>query len=154
MKNIAAILTLLILTSSFTSQYNTNGAIIPVVSKIARDKKLNLTAKILMDKLYFNLTMLNESKTGVYLIIRKFPDGTIEYVDSRQMLENTTNTPILYSFIEKCLPAQNVEYILYRGALESTIVQKWEHNSKLNLLEEVYANQDHKSTNLVTQALN
>jgi hypothetical protein len=153
MKNITAILTLLIL-SSFTSQYNTNGEIIPVVSKIERDKQLNLNAKILMDKLYINLKMLNESETGVYLIIRKFPDGTIEYVDSRQMLENTINTPILYSFIEKCLPTQNVEYILYRDALESNIVQKWEYNSKLNLLEEVYANQDYEFTNLVTQALN
>jgi len=154
MKNITAILTLLILTSSFTSQYNTNGEIIPVVSKIERDKQLNLTAKILMDKLYINLTMLNESETGIYLMIRKFPDGTIEYVDSRQILENTINTPILYSFIEKCLPTQNAEYIVYRGALESTIVKKWEYNSKLNLLEEVYTNQGYKFTNLVTQALN
>jgi hypothetical protein len=129
MKKFTAILALLILTCSFTIEITPVNAIFTEMQSLERDRQVSLTAKLVSDHVYFNLKMLNESETGFYSMVREFTNGEVESVDSRQMVANTIDTPLLYSFIEEELPENDVTYVLYRIASETTVVQKWNYSS-------------------------
>ena len=128
MKNFTAILVLLVLTCSFTFDYNSlSKQAIKKGQIIERDKQVSLTAKLVSDHIYFNLKMKNESETGFYSMVRVLPDGEIESVDTRQMVANTIDKPLLYSFVEDELPIYDVDYVLYRIASETQVVQTWSY---------------------------
>ena len=71
--------------------------------------------------------MLNESKDGFYSMVKEHANGEFESVDVRQMVANTINSPLLYSFSDEAISDMDVTYVLYRISDETIEVQRWKY---------------------------
>jgi len=94
---------------------------------IERDVQKSLTAKVVENNIYFNLEMLNESKPGMYSLVKTFPDGTFESVGLKDIAVNTINQPLLYSFVDNKKPNSIVTYSLIRVSLNVETVECWQY---------------------------
>lgn len=110
------------LSTAFTDNTNTT-----IDEPIEIDKQVSLTGKYMNDVVYFKLLMLNESKDGVYSMVKKFKDGTMESIGIRYFHANSINVPLMYSFMDKDLSKVDVTYELYRISDESQLVQSWNY---------------------------
>jgi len=129
MKSLTTLSTIFILmiisSSSFavTSDYSVSDT-----SKvIQRDVEKSLTAKVIGDKIYFKLTMLNESKPGMYSLVKTYADGTFESIGIKDIAVNTINQPLLYSFVEENKSDVNVSYDLIRISFNVEPVESWQY---------------------------
>lgn len=105
-----------------------------VDDQFKRDVQVSLTGKYIQDMVYFNLRMLNESKDGFYSMVKEYANGEFVSVDVRQMIANTINSPLLYSFSDEEVPLEDVTYILYRISDNTVEVDRWvycAHEKKL-----------------------
>lgn len=105
--------------SGFSTNLDTNN--------VERNIQADLTARVVEDKIYFNLSMLNESKPGVYSLVKTFSDGTFESVGIKDIAVNTINQPLLYSFVDDNKSDENVSYDLIRISLEVETVESWQY---------------------------
>ncbi|MFT6503199.1 MAG: hypothetical protein ACJASQ_003332 [Crocinitomicaceae bacterium] len=96
---------------------------------IARDSLVDISYKMINNKVYFKLTMINESKDGFYSMVREFGDGRVESVDIRQMNANMINVPLLYCFVDEEIPSVDFTYVLRRISDEVTEVSRWNYCS-------------------------
>ena len=99
-----------------------------------KDKLVSLSARFLNDKIYFKLSMLNESIGGVYTLMREFPDGTVELVEYKTITTNTINSPLLYCFVENKIPTTDCTYVIYRRSVKNERIAQWQFCSELNEL--------------------
>jgi basic membrane lipoprotein Med (substrate-binding protein (PBP1-ABC) superfamily) len=90
-----------------------------------RDVLVDLTAKVHEGNIYFNLSMVNESKPGVYSMVKMYKDGSFESLGMKEIAVNTINKPILYSFTDKSVGDASVTYKLVRISSETEIVKTW-----------------------------
>ena len=104
--------------------------------KVNRDVQENLTVRIVEGKIYFNLTMINESKPGVYSLVKTYSDGTFESVGIKDIAVNTINHPLLYCFMENDIPKVNVVYKLIRISFNVETVQTWKYYSIQNKISD------------------
>ena len=124
-KSIKLFIALILLgfTQTSIAQYNQRidcGLINPT-----QDIKIDQSARIYNTTCYFKLRMQNESKKGIYSLVRQYSDGNIEYVSHKQIVPNTINQPLLYCFKDETIPNCNFEYVLYRVCTESEVVATW-----------------------------
>ena len=99
-------------------------------NRVERDVQKSISAKVVGDKIYFNLTMLNESVPGVYSLVKTFQDGTSESVGIKEVAVNTIGQPLLYSFVDENKSDELVSYDLIRISLEAETVETWQYCPK------------------------
>lgn len=93
------------------------------------DKQISISGKCAENVAYFKLLMLNESKDGVYSMVKEFDDGTKVSVGTRLINANTIDSPLMYSFVDRDLPEEDANYILYRITDETVVVKSWKYCS-------------------------
>ncbi len=91
------------------------------------EKKVSVDARLINDRIYFRLVMLNEEKESAYSLVREFKNGTIESVELRFGHKNEINSPLLYCFVDEEIPTVDFTYTLYRISDETKIIQKWNY---------------------------
>ncbi len=99
------------------------------VAGMERDVQVDLTHRIHEGNIYFKLLMLNESQSGFYSMVKYFENGDYASVDVRQMVANTINQPLMYSFTDEDVPREDVTYVLYRIAEGTEEVGRWNYCS-------------------------
>ena len=87
-------------------------------------KKVSVDARLIKDRVYFRLLMLNEEKESVYSLVREYENGTFESVEAKFGHKNDINLPLLYCFVDKEIPTVDFTYTLYRISDETKIVQR------------------------------
>jgi hypothetical protein len=90
-----------------------------------RDVLVSVSAQVHDGGVYFNLSMINESKPGVYSLVRIHNDGTFHSVGMKEIAVNNINKPILYSFADKSVEDTSVSYKLVRISDETEVVKTW-----------------------------
>jgi len=93
--------------------------------EMSRDIMVDMSARVHTGTVYFNLSMLNESKPGVYSLVKQFEDGSFVSVGIKEIGVNTINQPILYSFKDAPLETKPHSYLLVRISNDSEVVGKW-----------------------------
>ena len=101
---------------------------------LERDKLISLSGRFLNEKIYFKLTMLNESQGGVYTLMREYSDEKVEMVDFKTITTNMINSPLLYCFVDEKIPNTDFMYVLYRKSNENKQIAKWQYCSDLKEL--------------------
>ncbi|MFT6243740.1 MAG: hypothetical protein ACJA0U_002195 [Salibacteraceae bacterium] len=96
---------------------------------IKRDSMVDISYKMINNKVYFKLTMINESKDGFYSMVREFGDGRFESVDIRKINANMISIPLLYCFVDEEIPSEDFKYVLRRISDEVTEVSRWDYCS-------------------------
>lgn len=102
---------------------------------IQRDVVVDLNAKVYGSKAYFNLVMLNESKNGVYSLVRFNSDSTLVSIGLIDAVPNKINQKLVYSFHDDELPNSDAQYVLYRLGDTSEQLITWKYHKENN---EVY----------------
>jgi len=125
MRKFTYIFALLIFTAPLS--FAENGDSTQVTTSLDRDKQVSLEGKVSHNIVYFKLLMLNESKDGFYSMVKEHANGEFESVDVRQMVANTINSPLLYSFSDEAISDMDVTYVLYRISDETIEVQRWKY---------------------------
>lgn len=126
MKTIKYILVAVILTFVRTNQANVVNTVTDVNAEtLKRDVLIDIKEYVVEEHAYINLRMLNESKEGVYTLVKSDENGKAELVDSKEIAVNTINKPVLYSFKEAELENKDCEYTLYRISRSVEVVQSW-----------------------------
>jgi len=97
--------------------------------QLERDKQIGLSGRVVQDAAYFKLIMLNESKDGIYTLIKEYENGEKETLGMRHINANTIDSPLMYSFVERELPEEDVSYVLYRVTDETVVVRTWKYCS-------------------------
>lgn len=121
---------LTILTLCFSSAHAGNeGDNIDEPNQIERDKQAGISARCVQGAAYFKLLMLNESKDGVYTLVKEFPNGEKETLGVRYINANTIDSPLMYSFVDNELSDEDVIYVLYRITDETVVVRYWQYCS-------------------------
>ena len=72
--------------------------------------------------------MLNESKHGVYSMVKKFNDVTMVSIGVKNFYANSINVPLMYSFLDDDLSSEDVTYVLYRISDYTEVVQSWTYS--------------------------
>lgn len=75
---------------------------------------LNATVKVVGDQVYFNVYMLNETKTGFYSLVKHGENEELISVGLKECAPNKLNTPILYSFKDVNTTGKPTRYELVR----------------------------------------
>lgn len=125
MKTIKYILAVAILTFARTNQAGEFNKVKGIETDLKRDVLVSVTEHVLGEYAYINLKMLNESRGGVYTLVKKENDGQVVLIDSKDIAVNVINKPILYSFKVPELAKNDCEYTLYRISREVEVVQSW-----------------------------
>lgn len=115
------LMTLMILVSSAVLA----GSKDSVETDLERDVMVSLTGEVYNGNVYFNLLMLNESKPGVYSLVKQCADGTLESIGMKDIGVNTINEPLLYSFVDKSTDTAPVSYRLIRISFEVETIMVW-----------------------------
>jgi hypothetical protein len=114
-----------ILSLVFTVLFATTLTAQTTTSSEDRDVLVDLTAKVHAGNVYFNLSMINESKPGVYSLVKVYNDGSLESVGMKEIAVNNINKPILYSFADKDVNETSVAYKLIRISTNTEVVKTW-----------------------------
>jgi len=108
-------------------------------SSLKTNVYISLTVRVLNDKAYFNLVMMNESKNGDYSLIRHNQDGSVTSIGLKRIIKNNINLPIQYSFVDKDLSDDYAFYELIRITNEVEHVQRWSYDIEgKNISKETY----------------
>jgi hypothetical protein len=91
------------------------------------EKQVSVDARLINDRVYFRLVMLNEEKKSAYSLVREYENGTFESVEVRFGHKNEINLPLLYCFVDEEIPTVDFTYTLYRISDETKIVQRWNY---------------------------
>jgi hypothetical protein len=125
---ISAILSLIILSSNV---YANNPEIIAGGDKTNTAYNVDkLSAQVVNNKVYFNVTVNYETEKCIYSLVRFNPDGTIESIGLKDGCTNLNNLPLLYSFKDNEAPKEDLEYVLYRIGSDSKVIGKFIFNAK------------------------
>lgn len=122
MKTLKSIATVFALLTSVLGIASNNDTL---TNELPRDVQVNLTARVYEGKVYINLTMLNESKPGVYSLVKTYDDGSFESVSLKDVGVNTINRPLLYSFSDNPLESKPYSYVLVRISHSAEVVGTW-----------------------------
>ncbi len=90
-----------------------------------RDVLVHASARVFGGSVYFNLSMLNESKPGVYSLVKVFNDNSFESVGIKEITVNQINQPLGYSFVDRCTGKAPASYKLIRISFETEVVKTW-----------------------------
>jgi len=88
----------------------------------SNDQQVGVTARLLNATVYFKLLMKNETKDGIYSLVRRYSDGSFEYVGHKNIVPNDIDTPLLYCLKDTEIPSDDFTYVLYRITSDSEVV--------------------------------
>ena len=98
--------------------------------KSSIDEQVSVSAKLVNETVYFKLLMQNETKDGVYSLVRLYSGGSFEFVGYKNIVPNDIDQPLLYCLKDNEIPSDDFTYVLYRITSESEIVATWEYNTE------------------------
>lgn len=94
-----------------------------------------LTAKVVDETVYFNVTLDRETERCIYSMVRFNADGSMESIGLKDGIKNPNNLPLLYSFKDTDKPKVDVEYALYRIGADSEVIARWTYEHSTGQLE-------------------
>ncbi|MFT5859351.1 MAG: hypothetical protein ACI865_001452 [Flavobacteriaceae bacterium] len=130
MKNSIKIsITAFVIGISFMSAGQYTKSSISSIQKTSIDQQVSVSAKLINRTVYFKLLMQNETKDGVYSLVREYTDGSFEFVGYKSITPNDINQPLLYCLKDNHIPSRNFTYILYRITCKSEVVAEWTYDA-------------------------